>query len=328
MKIDIFAHLMTQKVIDTFVKRVGNMEIVGMRPDEGVDNIWFDMNIRMEIMNKFPDMVQVLVPTGQPLETHASAKDAIYIAQVYNDELAEAVSKYPKKFVAAVGLVPLSNVKDALKEIERTIKQLGFKGILLHTPVHGRPLDLPDFMPIYESMLTYDLPIWLHPTRHHSIPDYTNEKESKYGLYHVFGWPYETTIAMGRLVCSGILAKYPKLKFITHHAGAMVPFFADRIPTLNCSFGGKRVDGETLLKQFRMFYNDTALNGNAAGIVCAHAFFGTERLLFGTDMPYGPATGEVFIRKTINGINGMKISEADKQKIFEGNAKDLLHLKL
>jgi predicted TIM-barrel fold metal-dependent hydrolase len=326
MKIDIFAHLMTQKVVDTFVKRVGNMEIVGMRPDEGVDKNWFDMNIRFEIMNKVPDMVQVLVPTGQPLETHASAKDAIYIAQVYNDELAAAVSKYPDKFITAVALIPLNNVSDALKEMERTIKQLKFKGILLHTPVHGRPLDLPDFIPIYEHMLDYDLPIWIHPTRHVSIPDYANEKESKYGLYHVFGWPYETTIAMGRLVCSGILMKYPKLKFITHHAGAMAPFFADRIPMLNCSFGGKRVDGGTLLKQFRMFYNDTALNGNAAGIECAHAFFGTDHILFGTDMPYGPAKGEVFVRKTIDNINGMNISEADKKKIFEENARTLLHL--
>lgn len=327
MKIDIYAHLITQKVIDAFVKRVGNMEIVGMRPDEGPNKDWFNVDMRVGIMDKFPDLVAVLVPTGQPLESHAAPADAAYLAQLYNDELAAVVSKYPKKFVAAVASLPLNNIKAALKEIDRTIKQLGFKGIIMHTPVNGRPMDLPEFMPIYERMSAYDLPIWIHPSRHHSFPDYVGEKESKYGIFHVFGWPYETTIAMSRLVCSGLLVKYPNLKFITHHAGAMVPFLSGRVPLLNCSFGKGRVNAETLLQQFKMFYNDTAIYGNTPGLMCAHDFFGTEHLLFGTDVPYGPAVGEKFISWTIDAVEGMTISDAGKKKIYEGNAKALLRLK-
>lgn len=326
MKIDIYAHLMTQPVVDAFVKRVGNEEIVGMRPDEGVEKGWFDIEKRFEIMNKFPGLVQVLIPTGQPLESYASPKDAAYIAKLYNDELAGMVHQHPDKFVAAVACIPMNNLDAALKEIDRAINQLGFKGIFIQTPINGRPMDLPEFTPIYERMSSYDLPIWIHPTRHFSFRDYTDEDASKYGLYHVFGWPYETSIAMGRLVCSGILAKYPNLKFVTHHAGAMIPFFAGRIPMINCSFGKGRVSAEELFKQFRKFYNDTALNGNACGIVCAHTFFGTEHLLFGTDMPYGPKLGEQFIRTTIDAIETMSISNADKKKIYEGNAKALLHL--
>src|SRR4030042_6180865 len=101
MKIDMYAHIMTQKVIDTYVKRVGDMEIVGMRPDEGPNKDWFIVEMRIDIMNKFPDLVEVLSPTGQSLESHASPNDAAYVAQVYNDELAKLVSKYPEKFVAA-----------------------------------------------------------------------------------------------------------------------------------------------------------------------------------------------------------------------------------
>jgi hypothetical protein len=78
MKVDIYAHFITQKVIDAFVKRVGNMEIVGMRPDEGPNPKWFDIDIRIEILEKFPDLVEVLIPTGQPLEYHSAPEDAAY----------------------------------------------------------------------------------------------------------------------------------------------------------------------------------------------------------------------------------------------------------
>lgn len=185
MKIDIYAHLMTRKVVDAFNKRVGNLEIVGMRPDEGVNEEWFDVDMRVEIINKFPGLVEVLVPTGQPLENYASPLDAAYVAQLYNDELAKTVQKHPDKFVAAVAILPMNNINAALKEIDRAINELGFKGIFIQTPVNGRPMDLPEFMPIYERMAHYDLPIWIHPSRHFSYRDYTNEDASKFGLFHV-----------------------------------------------------------------------------------------------------------------------------------------------
>ena len=75
-----------------------------------------------------------------------------------------------------------------------------------------------------------------------------------------------------------------------------------------------------------MFYNDTALYGNVSALMCAHTFFGTEHLLFGTDMPYGSGVGEQFIRWTIEAIDEMNISGADKNMIYAENAKRLLHL--
>jgi len=287
---------------------------------------------RIEIIDKFAGLVQVLTPTGHTLERYAHPDDAAYLAKLYNDEMAELVLKYSDKFMASVACLPLNNIDVTLREIDRAINELGFKGILMNTPINGQPLDLPDLMPIYDSMSNYDLPIWIHPTRLSSVADYVNEDKSKYGLFHVFGWPYETSIAMGRLVCSGILEKYPNLKFITHHAGAMIPFFADRISRVEYSFDHIKTGGEPPFKvkppieYFRMFYNDTALYGNTPGLMCAHAFFGTEHLLFGTDAPYGPELGERFIRQTIDAIEGMSISESDTGRIFEENAKVLLHL--
>ena len=332
MKIDINAHLIPEKFIDAFSKRVGNLNIIVIRPDEQLDMNMCNIDMRIEIIDKFAGLVQVLTPTGHTLERYASPDDAAYLAKVYNDEMAELVLKYPDKFVAAVACLPMNNIDATLKEIDRAIKELGFKGILINTPINGQPMDLPEFMPIYERMSAYELPIWIHPTRHFSVPDYVNEDESKYGLFHAFGWPYETSIAMCRLVCSGILGKYPNLKFITHHAGGMIPFFAGRISMVDCQLGQMRTGGEPPPKvkspteYFRLFYNDTAIKDNTPGLMCAHAFFGTDHLLFGTDMPYGPGLGEQFIRLTIDAVEGMSIPDSDKRKIFEENAKALLRL--
>ncbi len=286
MKIDIYAHFMTQKVIDAFEKRVGNLEIVGMRPDEGANPKWFDVEMRVGILEKFPDMVEVLIPTGQPLEYHANPQDAAYVAQLYNDELAGLVRKHPAKFVGAVACLPLNNIKATLKEIDRAVKELQFKGIMMHTPVNGHPMDSNEFMPIYERMSEYNLPIWIHPTKHNSVPDYTSESTSRYALYHAYGWPYETSIAMGRLVCSGIVMKYPGLKFITHHAGGMIPFFAGRISQINPSYNQEILNKEEIkqmnstTEQLKTFYNDTALYGNTPALMCCSSIFWDRSFAF------------------------------------------------
>jgi aminocarboxymuconate-semialdehyde decarboxylase len=138
---------------------------------------------------------------------------------------------------------------------------------------------------------------------------------------------------MCRLACSGILAKYPNLKFITHHAGAMIPFLAGRISQINPFFGkegpieeGRNNIKEHLTGQLQKFYNDTAIYGNTSALMCAQDFFGTDHLLFGSDMPYGPRVGETYLKATLDAIDGMNISEADKGKIYEGNARTLLRL--
>jgi uncharacterized protein len=226
----------------------------------------------------------------------------------------------------------LNDLDATMKEIDRCIKDLGFKGILLNTPLNGSAIDSPELMPIYKRMEEYDLPIWIHPIRFFDYPDYADEIDSKYGLYHVLGWPYETTVAMCRLVCSGILMKFPKLKFITHHAGGVLPFISRRAIRINPAMGQENLSPEEVknlnppIEQLRMFYNDTALYGNVSGLMCAHAFFGTEHMLFGTDAPYGPMIGEQYTKWTIEAVDAMAIPDSAREMIYEGNARKLLHL--
>ena len=181
------------------------------------------------------ESVGLKVLTWPPLDLVASKQTAIDLAKIHNDGMAELTFKYPDRFPGAVALLSLQDMDEALKEAQRAIRDLHLRGILLVTPRFDgsisvtKPLDTPDLIPLYEMMAEFDLPVWIHPRREYLMPDYTVEKTSKYCLNQCFGWPYETTLCMGRLVFSGILARLPNLKFITHHSGAMVPSMSSRI---------------------------------------------------------------------------------------------------
>jgi aminocarboxymuconate-semialdehyde decarboxylase len=203
--------------------------------------------------------------------------------------------------------------------------------VQIYTPTNGKPIDQPEFLPLYEKMVSYNLPIWIHPVRERTVADYVGESSSKYFIWGIFGWPYETTAAMTRLIFSGILGKYPNLKFITHHCGGMVPFFEQRLAIaydMNEMRLGAKVKQrltKPVIEYYRMFYADTAVHSKIA-IRCGYEFFGPEHILFGTDMPYDNELGFRFVRQGVEAIEQMDIPDTDKKKIFEDNARKLLRL--
>jgi aminocarboxymuconate-semialdehyde decarboxylase len=323
VKIDMYAHILTPKYREAVLKRLPGGIF-------GEAAALFDLEQRFRITDKYDEYVQVLSFSVPAIEAVADARDGVMLAKLGNDELAEIVAKHPDRFVAGVANLPMNNIDEALKEADRAINGLGLKGVLIYTNIDGKPLDRPEFMPLYEMMARFDLPIWIHPRRDRSMPDYATESESKYRLFGALGWPYETQLAMARLVCSGVLEKHPTLKFITHHCGAAIPFFGNRLAAWFRDFS--KIEPGVLSKPpdqyFRMFYGDTALNGSTAALMCGFAFFGADHIVFATDMPYGGKQGDLPIKETIRAVNEMSISDADKDKIFGDNAKELLHLSI
>ena len=326
MKIDIFAHILPSK----YLEAVKGLSLINPDYVNGTRTL-SDLDARFRIMDKYDEYVQVLTIPGFHRIITEGEKKAVELAKMVNDEIAELVLKYPDRFVAGVASLPLNNMDEALKEADRAINELRFRGIEIWA-TNEKPLDMPEFMPLYEEMCRHNLPIWIHPMRIPSVPDYINETESKYGINSLFGWVYETTTAMTRLVFGQVLQKYPDIKFITHHSGAMVPFFADRIVSHYDNY--EMIWGKTYkrglkkhpIDYFRMFYNDTAVNGSTAALTCAYAFFGAERLLFATDMPFDSQLGDASIRETIRSIEEMEIPDSEKKKIFEDNARKLMRL--
>jgi uncharacterized protein len=329
MKIDIFAHIFPTKYKDAIAKRVSSK---AFKPFQVVHESFpaiSDLDMRFAEMDRHEGYVQVLTHTIPFIETIAPPRDTIELVKLGNDELAELLVKYPDRFIAGIANLPMNDLDAALDELDRAIKDLHLKGIQICTDINGLPLDREEFLPIFEKMEKYDLPIYLHPARNMETPDYPRETVSKYKIFHSLGWPYDTSVCMVRLVLSHVLEKYPKLKLITHHCGAMIPFFDMRM----FSF----VNGEDMayatkgltkppMEYFKMFYGDTALQGSTAGLMCGYAFFGADQILFGTDAPYGSHGERTVIDVTIQSVENMKISSAEKKLVFEENAKRVLKL--
>jgi len=326
MKIDIYSHLIPPKLKDIWFDK--QKTIRELRTNSSV----YDLETRFHIMDRYPDLVQVLTVPGATPDDLAGPEGAVDLSKRINDEMAEVIDKYPYRFAGGVAVLPTSNIDASLDEIDRAVNQLKLRGILLRIPINGKPVDRPEFFPLYEKMCQLNLPIWFHPHKNPKAPDYPDETESKYLIWHLWGLVVESTYSMTRLVLSGALEKYPKLKIIIHHCGAMVPYFSERI--IN-HYHQSEMRNKTSFtvglteppeEYFRRFYTDTAIIGNTPALMCAYHFFGADHLLFGTDSPFDSQIGDYGTKRTIQAVEQMTISEEEKKKIFEGNARKLLRL--
>jgi len=333
LKIDAFSHITPAKYLEALEKlspRVASQTIVPTRP---VSPPLYDLEYRFRIMDRYNGLMQVLTLGFPAIEDIADPEKAPELAKLANDQMAELVAKYPDRFVAAIAYLPMNNIDAALRETDRAINDLKMRGVYVNSHVNGKPLDSPEFMPLYEKMSRYNLPIYIHPHRTTDFADYKTETEAKYDTNSVFGWVYDTTVAMTRLIFSGILEKYPNLKVVTHHCGAMVPYFEQRIiqhySKYEMEYGRQYMQGLTKapIEYYRMFYTDTAIHGDPLSLMCARGFYGADHLLFAADMPLGDREfGNRSYRQTINAIEAMDITDDERRAIFEDNARRLLRL--
>jgi predicted TIM-barrel fold metal-dependent hydrolase len=250
--------------------------------------------------------------------------------------MAELVHRYPQRFPGFIASLPMNDTDAAMRELERVMGPLKARGIQLCSNVQGKPLDLPEFQPIFAAMATHDLPIWLHPYRSADVSDYATEDRSLYEIWWTLGWPYESSVAMSRLVFSGVFDLYPNLKIITHHMGGMIPYFEGRIGPGLDQLGARTSDRDytKLLRElkkrpfdyFKMFYADTALFGAYDPTVCGLRFFGVDHVLFASDAPFDPEGGRQYIRDTIAVIDRLPVTTLEREKIYWRNAARLLKL--
>jgi len=335
VKIDIFAHIFPKSYFNKMIEVAPN----GQDMHKRVRNVpcIVDLDERFRIMDRFDEYAQVICIGAPPIEVYGPPPISTEMAKLANDGMAELVQKYPKRFLGFIASLPMNDPDGLLKETERAIKDLGAVGVQIFTNVLGRPLDKPETMPLFDLMARLDRPIWLHPARGADFPDYKGEPKSHYEIWWTFGWPYETSVAMAHLVFAGLYDRHPDIKIITHHLGAMIPYFEGRVGPGWDQLGTRTSDEDytLLLKKlkkrpldyFRLFYADTAVFGAREATICGLKFFGPERVLFGSDMPFDPEKGSAYIRWTIEIIDSLDISAKDRQMIYESNARRLLKLK-
>ncbi len=334
MIIDVYNHLVPKKFQEALEKKVTG------RDPKLPSSHWartipplMDMEARMRIMDSFDGYIQVVSVASPPTYAIAPPPVAIELSRVANEELAELVHKYPDRFAAGIATLPMNDPEAAVAEAERAIKDLRLRAVEVFTDVAGRPIDSPEFMPLYEKMAELGRPIFIHPLGEMSTPDYAGETSSKYRLWTKLRWPYATTMAACRLVYSGILERFPGLKVVTHHCGGFIPYLAGRLDWADdfneMFFGQRDVDlKEHALVYFRRLFFDTAVNGNTAALQCAREFAGLDQLVFATDMPFDNQLGRRLIRQTIESVERMGLTQVEKKRIYSGNAVKLLRLPL
>ena len=340
-KIDAFCHILPAKYVDALRKRskapLGVFLIgkYGMSPQPAM----VDVEARLRIMDRYEGYVQILDTSLPPPEDSLGPQDAVELAQIANDSVAELVYKYPDRFIAGIACLPLNDMAAAMKELDRCIKELKFKGVQITTTIMDKPLDSPEFQPLFAKMNEYNLPIQMHPRTMKGGVRFLEEAGVPSDLVGFwaqtpFNWPFETTIAMGRLIFSGMLDKYPNLKILTHHLGGFVPYHIERVTYFlqgaEMRFGVDLMPKVNLTKPYadyyKMFYADTACYGAVPTLMCGYSFFGADHMIFGTDLPYDSQGGARLVPETIRSIEEMDIPAGDRKKIFEDNARKLFRL--
>ncbi len=280
-----------------------------------------DPEVRMNLMDKYGVDVQAIclsAPTLYGLDD----KDAANMCRLANTDNYALCKAYPKRFVN-VCILSLLDMHSAMNELDRSINELDCRGVTVATNQNGKGLDSPEYFPLYEKLVEHDIPLFLHPTTWESYP--LVDMENSWRMMLVFGWPFDTTQAVWRLIFGGVIDHYPSLKIVTHHLGAMLPYFARRIEqTFNRALADKLP--RHISEYWGNIYGDTAIDGTMAAFMCGHAFFGSDRMMYGSDYPFGAEEGEDFIRENLAGIKAMNIPIEDKQKILGGNAKKLLKI--
>jgi uncharacterized protein len=328
MIVDIYTHIMPPALLKSMETLGGSSGLVKrMAAIQELHNL----DARFRAMDAFGDYRQIISLPNPPLEVVTSPEQGRDLARLANDAMAEMVTRHPDRLPGFVAALPFHDVKSAAAEMKRAIETLGARGIQIYTNVNGLPLDDARFEPIYTAMEKYDLPIWLHPARTAAMPDYASEKLSRLEMWWCFGWPYETSVAMSRLVLGGVFDRHPKLKIITHHMGGMIPYFDKRIED-GLSLLGTRTQTEDysgilpalkrpLIDYFHMFYADTALFGASRGLECGLDFFGVDHIVFASDAPLGP------LATTCDGVAHMELDKAQREAVQHGNAEKLLGMR-
>ncbi|MDI9591165.1 MAG: amidohydrolase family protein [Acidobacteriota bacterium] len=299
-RIDVFAHVLPERfyaqmlTIDPTIPQVYTFF---------ANPVLTDMSLRRSHWDGVTRQVISLV-NALP-EDYVGPDEAATLCREANDELLALRRDNRDMFEAAVGMVPMNHVEEAVAIVrEQVAGHPDMVGIQIFTRALGRSIADPAFRPLFATLAEEGVPAWLHPVFDGRKPDNNL----------VFSWEYELSQAMLQLVQAGLFQEFPDLKVIVHHAGGMAPFFAGRID---------RILPPDQAADFRRFYVDTAILGNPRALELTVDYFGPGHVLFGTDAPLGimPAGATAEIAQA---IGDMGVSDAVRQAIFEGNYRKLV----
>jgi len=260
-----------------------------------------DLDVDMQVLSTVPVLFSYW----------AKAQDGLDIAKFLNDDLAERVARAPDRFVG-LGTLPLQDPDASVKELERCVKELNFRGVQIGTHVNDWNLNEPALFAVFEAAAELDAAIFVHPW------DMMGEASmQKYWLPWLVGMPAETTRAIASLIFGGVLERLPNLRFAFAHGGGSFPATVGRLqhgfearPDL-CAIDNPKGPMEYLGK----FFVDS-LTHDADMLRHCIKLFGDDKLMLGTDYPF--PLGETEPGKLIESMNDLSVTT--KERMLRTNA--------
>jgi 2,3-dihydroxybenzoate decarboxylase len=273
--------------------------------------------LRLREMDEAGIDIQVL-SHGAPATQKLDPEMSVLMAAQTNDRLAAFVATKPDRF-AALAALPTPDPQAAAAELDRTVKELGFKGAMIHGLTNGQFIDERIYWPIFERAQDLDVPIYLHPSFPHPrvVEAYYQPYVAAFpGLIGpALGFTVETATQAVRMIISGVFQEYPRLKIILGHLGEGIPFLLWRMNHFLSRSDRPFAD------VFRNnFYLSTSGNFSDIALDASIAAVGPDHVMFSVDWP--------FVTNT-DGVNWMKqasLSDVDRAKVLGGNAVSLLNL--
>ena len=308
-KIDIHAHAFPPRY-----RKAMEKGILGPSP---IRSNWeWDEEKQLREMDQWGVQIQAL-SLSHAYDYFKDASTAVDLCRIANDEYGEICARRPDRF-RMFALVPLIDPDKACEELERAAKLPGFCGIALPTNIRGRVLDEPTFAPFFTRADRSETVVFLHPLGRSLPTEWTG-----YRLEHLIGFPVDTTFALSRLALSGFLDRHPNLRLIAAHVGGALPYLAPRIERAFREGTGQQRPSY----YFQRFFYDTSGPTHEAILACVARMFGPERIVFGTDYPFGIGQeGMQYVEHAVWTVEHSGLSEAERDQIFHQNACDCLKI--
>ena len=257
--------------------------------------------------------VVTMTTPGTHVETPERAAE---LARIVNDSYARVMAERGQRFLA-FGTLPLNNPQASVAELARASSELGLKGFQFFSNVNGVALSDERYWPLYEKAAALNLVFIIHPTSPVGV-----EAMTDYWLMPLLGFTFDTSLAAAKLIFSGVVERFPQIKWVLCHAGGTLPYLAERLDRGFEAFKECRENIDRPPSEYlKDFYYDT-VNFDPRALQLAVDFAGADHVLAGSDYPHQIGS----LEKMIAVIEALNLSEADKEKIRSGNAQELLRL--
>ena len=323
----------SSELLKTYLKMAADKSI----DDPGFIALWSRLGSRKQLISRLSDIgegrirdmdatgidMQILSLTSPGVQVFDKAT-ANALATSSNDEVAEAIRKYPSRFAGLAAAAPQDS-KAAAKEIERGISKLGLKGVIINSHTRGEFLDDPKFWDIFEAAEALNVPIYLHPQ---TPPPAMIAPYVERGLESaILGFGAEAGLHALAIIRSGAFDRFPKLKIVLGHGGEALPFWLSRLDFMNRSARPNLRNGAAMLNRKPSEYMKENIYVTTSGmawspvITFLQSVLGTERVLYAMDYPYQYELDEV------TATDNLPISKSNKKMLFQTNAEKVFALK-